>query len=212
MIRLWRVVLALVIVFALAVGVILAQPQEDATMRDFFTSPCAPPCFMGIRPGITTTEQALALLRAHPWVKGVSPAASTFGTGARSYTNIYWGWTGQQPAFIFDASSASLPYLHIYKGIVQYIRLVTHIPYGAAWLILGMPSSGSLIVDGNNLGIQTVTYFGGMLAFDSNIACPMNSAVRWNAPISITYSDGTLTAYSRPGFHLDRASYRSKCQ
>src|SRR4051812_31653625 len=193
-----RAIFALMLLLTLVVGVIIAQPHDDSVMRAFFALPdCAAPCFLGIRPGVTTTAEAIAILQAHPWVKGVSPAASTFGNGARAYTNIYWSWSGQQPAFIFDAASKTPPYLHIYAGKVQYIRLVTRIPYADAWFVVGAPPSETLIV-GSDSAIQSAIYQGGRLVFDAKVVCPMNPAVVWNAPIAIIYTDGSLTAYSKP--------------
>jgi hypothetical protein len=51
-------------------------PHEQ--MRDvLFTPDCAPPCFLGFHPGVTTRDEVLAILRAHPWVERVTtPAAS----------------------------------------------------------------------------------------------------------------------------------------
>jgi hypothetical protein len=202
----------LALIFSLVVGVIVAQPHDDAAMRAFFESQeCSAPCFLGIRPGVTTTAEAIAILQAHPWVKSVNPAASTFGSGARAYTNIYWGWSGQQPAFVFDAASKTPPYLHIYAGKVQYIRLVTRIPYADAWFVVGAPPGETLIV-GSDSAIQSAIYQGGRLVFDAKVVCPMNPAVVWSAPIAITYSDGSLTAYTKPGYHIDRAFFRSTCQ
>ena len=213
MIGLWlRAFAGLALIFSLALGVIVAQPRDDATMRAFFTpQDCAAPCFLGIRPGVTTAQQAVALLQAHPWVKEIGDAGREPPSHPQDYTNIVWDWSGQQPAFLSDASADNPPYLHINNGVVQYIRLVTRIPYGNAWLTIGAPSEGTLIV-GDDSAIRSTSYLGGKLVFDSKIACPMTLAAVWNAPISITYSDGSMTAYySQSVFHLDRAYYHSKC-
>ena len=46
-----------------------AQPYEDGGLRQtLFPADCASPCFMGIRPGVTTHAEALDLLQANPWV------------------------------------------------------------------------------------------------------------------------------------------------
>src|SRR5262249_12704463 len=150
---------------------------------------CSPPCFMGIHPGTTTAEQAIDLLQASPWVKGVSPTTASVGSGARpKTTNIYWSWSGQQPDFVFAAASREPPYLHVRNDIVQYIRLVTRIPYGNALLIVGAPDTRTLIVGDSESVLQSVGYLRGRLVFDSQLTCPLTSTVVWNTPISITYS------------------------
>ncbi len=51
--------------FLLPVLLIRAQPYDDGGLRAFLTPPedCPAPCFMGIRPGVTTTEEALEILK-----------------------------------------------------------------------------------------------------------------------------------------------------
>ena len=198
--------------FALALGAIAAQPRDDAAMRAFFAPPnCSAPCFLGIRPGVTTVQQAIALLQAHPWVTGIGDAGREPPSHPQDYSNIVWNWNGQQPDFLAAGDADDPPYLHINNGIVQYIRLVTRIPYGDAWLTIGAPTRETLIVGGDS-AIQSASYLGGKLVFDSKIVCPMKPGVVWNTPISITYSDGSTTAYySQSVFHLDRAYYHSKC-
>ncbi|MEO8393951.1 MAG: hypothetical protein ABI700_13250 [Chloroflexota bacterium] len=210
-----RAIFVLVLAFALALGVIIVQP-EDAALRAFFAPPdCAAPCFLGIRPGVTTVDQALALLQASSWVRGINTAESESPAHAQTNTNIYWGWTGQQPDFVFDLAAFTLPYMHIRNGIVQYIRLVTRIPYGDAWLSLGVPSTGTLTVrnpnSANFVYLHSAGYFGGKLVFDTEVTCPVTPAAFWNASVSISYSDGSLTAYSMPDYHFDRTLYRMTC-
>ena len=49
-----------------AAAVIRAQPYDDSELRAFLTPPegCPAPCFMGIRPGVTTREEALTIFMA----------------------------------------------------------------------------------------------------------------------------------------------------
>ncbi len=67
------------LLFAACIGIIRAQPYDDSELRAFLTPPsgCAMPCFMGIRPGVTTADEAIAILEAHEWVSNVNPPYST---------------------------------------------------------------------------------------------------------------------------------------
>ena len=62
-----RLFAALTLLFCAAIVVVRAQPFDDGGLRDQLLSPtCTVPCFLGIRPGVTTREEAILLLRAHP--------------------------------------------------------------------------------------------------------------------------------------------------
>ena len=60
-------IVSLILLFSLAIGIIRAQPYIPETLDQFLTPPpgCRVPCFMGVQPGKTTVEQALAILRAN---------------------------------------------------------------------------------------------------------------------------------------------------
>src|SRR4051794_17887749 len=93
MIRFWlRCSAVFVLIFVLMIVAFRIQPRDDRAMRAFFTPQqgCAAPCFLGIRPGVTTREEALALLKAHPWVGEISERGDIIG----------WIWNGEQPAFL----------------------------------------------------------------------------------------------------------------
>src|SRR5262249_44610444 len=48
----------------------IGATQPDSTFALLFTnpdgSPCSQPCLFGIRPGVTTYDEAVRLLKAHP--------------------------------------------------------------------------------------------------------------------------------------------------
>jgi hypothetical protein len=79
-----RLALVIAAMCAAAVLFIRAQPYDDGGLRALLTPPtgCPVPCFLGIRPGVTTPEDALAILRAagfdsaalHAWSHPDRPA------------------------------------------------------------------------------------------------------------------------------------------
>jgi hypothetical protein len=76
----------LTLLFAACIGIIRAQPYDNSDLSAFLTPPegCPMPCFMGIRPGVTTVEEAIAILEAHEWIDTVSRYEITEGLGSRS--------------------------------------------------------------------------------------------------------------------------------
>jgi hypothetical protein len=117
-----------------AVLLIRAQPLDNHDLRAFMAAPdtCPAPCFMGIRPGVTTEAEALALLENHEWVRAISPPLT------RSFVTIRWTWSGAQPAFIDPASPGVIRLFSDRR--VSTIQVSTHIPLEQMRLLLGTPT------------------------------------------------------------------------
>ena len=212
-----KLVLMLALLFFGALTVIHAQPRGGDDVRSFLrpSDGCAMPCWQGIQPGVTTADQALAILRAHPWVSRVDGSWTRAPSGIRFYTNIYWGWNGQQPAFIYNNFALSPPYLHVRNNIVQYIRIPTGIAYGAARWIMGAPETRILSISIPNARPlrydHSAEYFGGQVSFDTEITCPINPYAFWNAPVAITYGDGSVAFAVLPPYDHSRQLYAQPC-
>ncbi len=90
----------------LPVLLIHVQPNNASEIRAALIPPedCATPCFMGLRPGVTTTEEAVAILNAHPWVEAYSLAKSDGGT----YPLLTWAWSDVAPVWFARRGSAFL--------------------------------------------------------------------------------------------------------
>lgn len=115
--------------FATLVGIIRAQPWQplplDTTPN---TNPeCSTGCFMGIRVGYTTAEEAAAILSQHPWVARVN--TSEYG--------IRWDWSGSQPAYI---ASTSPGWISTQATIVEGLLIITNTTFGDWVLQWGTPS------------------------------------------------------------------------
>src|SRR5262249_53188186 len=100
-IALLSVGLVLVVLLA-SIG--LRATQNDAALRVFLLPPegCAMPCWLGIQPGMTTYDQAIEILEAHPWVGRVIA-----GPPAQA-TRIFFQWNDQAPDFA-DDDTAGVP-------------------------------------------------------------------------------------------------------
>ncbi|MBZ0299691.1 MAG: hypothetical protein K8J31_08130, partial [Anaerolineae bacterium] len=69
MLKYWLIAAALLTATcALPIFAIRAQPFEDRAVQALVQPDCPPPCFMGIRPGVTTMREAVSMLPANAWV------------------------------------------------------------------------------------------------------------------------------------------------
>lgn len=200
----------MLVLSALVLFAARAQP-EDTDLRALLLPPegCFMPCWAGIQPGVTTVDEAMAILRAHPWVR----AETVFSVP----TQIMWLWDYQHPSvaeYISPEFSAS--YIYVRGDIVRYIRVATTVPYGEIHTLMGAPSSGIFSIiyphPTNPDYLHSAGYFGGSVVYDTDIPCPATPYQFWNAPVRITYSDGSYhTLYSMPDYDLTQRLYRKPC-
>ncbi len=85
-----KMMLALLILFFAAAAVIRAQPYDDSELRAFLTPPegCPAPCFMGIRPGVTTVEEAITILENSAQISKIEK--TEFNDQGYAYLTINW--------------------------------------------------------------------------------------------------------------------------
>lgn len=101
------------------------------------------PCFMGIRPGVTTGYDALELLRINNWVRYIQNI--NVATGTRTFSgSISWEWSGRQPTWI-DPQHDS--WLWMGENHVEYIAIRARVSLGDIWLAYGAPTSGTVFSD-----------------------------------------------------------------
>jgi hypothetical protein len=213
-----RLTLPLIVLFIGALTMIHAQPAEG-DVRTFLqpAEGCTMPCWLGIQPGVTTLDQALAILSAHPWLEQVQLIERP------PYTYIYWEWSAHKPDFM-GAPRVFLPSVMWAKGgIIQLIFIPTDLPYGEVSLLFGAPMRGSSIVNGypNSVALanrpitrRVISYFDGQVSFAIQVRCPINLHQFWNAPVTITYSSPSLTTRTQPGTvnnNLARWLYARSC-
>jgi hypothetical protein len=143
-----RPILLLTLLIALPIALIRAQLYDDSDLRAFLTPPdCPAPCFMGIRPGVTTTEEAIAILEAHEWVAEVDDVDPDLfrdpdGDGAYLMPTIGWMWSQTRPEWI-DGESKGVVWIGE-DGLVLRLEILTSVPMGDILLALGNPDRISL--------------------------------------------------------------------
>lgn len=136
-----RLALLPIVLLTVVLLVIRAQPYDDHELRELLLpSDCVMPCFMGIRPGITTRDEAMKLLAASGWVE--------MGDSTSLIENNNFPlpikWNGKQARFINAEEGFGLRIISQRaspKTVVQIaFNLVTEVSLGEIYLLLGKPS------------------------------------------------------------------------
>lgn len=133
------------IIFGLFTAVVIlvhAQPYDDHSISYLLISDdCAAPCFLGIRPGITTAGEAVKLLENHEWVTNIEARYTDFGQSTNTFWGyIYWQWIPDSPFWTHKPSyklGLHDSYLRILDGRVNEIAFSTSLPLGALVLNFG---------------------------------------------------------------------------
>jgi hypothetical protein len=209
----------LIITAALVTILILirAQHADGAALHALLSDPaCAGACWAGIVPGVTSADEAVTLLEAHPWVDQVQ----------RSADKISFWWNGQQPAILDDTGRAfhGRIELRLIDGVerVSSIVLATRAAFGTVQLQLGQPEALTLHAiagdDDTRAGVVHIGHYPdrGITAFNL-LRCPLAVTDFWNAPTYIAFGEPTLVfagqkieqpTYKLPdGFFAGRAPY-----
>ncbi len=185
MIGIWlRLIALLTLIFTLALIAIRALPLGDADLIAFFapSAGCAAPCFMGIRPGVTTRDQALALLHAQPWV-GMLLVTVPDG--------ISWNWNGRQPAFVSDREHGAVVgagHIDFHNNVVSFIRVDTGTRLGDFYAMFGKPDQEFMAVSvspTNSILYLDASYAAPSFTISAGTACPLQSGGDlWYSPVS----------------------------
>ena len=188
------VLLRLIIKLALLVSVVCvtpialirAQPYDDSELRAFLTPPegCPAPCFMGIRPGVTTTEEAIAILEGHEWVQEIKVATDK--------SLIWIEWNALTPLSIdqlhpYPYSS----YVYNLDKVVRVVNIKTPYPVGAIYLLDGQPQATDSFVTMDGI-VVSAYYFDSSIKVNSYFfGCPVTQVEFWNSEMYLIFSDLT---------------------
>ncbi len=156
-----RLIMIPIALFTLVLILIHAQPYDDHELRELLLPEgCPAPCFMGIRPGVTTMDEAVKLLNASSWIKQI-----TF----RSSTYISWNWSTQSPNWVDKTIEGSVS---IYNDTITYMELGTLLYLGD--ILLEMPTNGlleRLEYHPHEYSLYTISYPDDYLHFDFTVDC-----------------------------------------
>lgn len=176
--------------FTLALLLIHAQPYDDHELREsLLPDSCPAPCFMGIRPGVTTADDAAAILKSSKWIRKLVDVTG-YGTQLR---NLTWDWSDQKPTWIGDTARGNA---HAAGGYVTSVTIETHFNLGAVRLAFGLPDWETV----GALGDHEYGFYAGFyrqygLFIQQTFACSViepfrgNVSVRLVSPTTLTTSD-----------------------
>ncbi len=141
-----RLILIPIAFFTAVLLIIRIQPYDDHELRQLLLPEgCPAPCFMGIRPGITTMDEALVLLEKSGWITK---------TDIQSFSNnigvIYFNWNNQTPKWIIGNMQGELM---LTDKIVTTISIRTIFSLGETRILLGLPDMEAVdtsLVDATN--------------------------------------------------------------
>lgn len=171
---------------------IVSQPVADDGLAELLLPPsgCPAPCFLGLRPGVTTVDEAVRILRSHPWVSEITAAPVGSGT-------LRWIWNGQQPPIL--GHGARYGDIDIRDGQVTAIHILTPISFGTFWLVLGRPDRGTIgrsRVMPQSLQTHRAIYSDYGLELKTVISQNHDIQGFWNAAVEIIVMVDTATTYA----------------
>ncbi len=182
-----RLMLPLVAATALTLTLIHAQGYDSGDVNRFFNA-CTPmPCWQDIRPGETTLNQALAILRVHPWIETISEVYASPYEGDTRTVLIYWTWSSGYP-FGGVSTPTQQGIIITDQGVVRQVYLTTSLTFGDLWLAFGNPQGGLVdyIYDTRHVRIDDTALFipQGIAATASLTAdCTDQYPNFWHAPV-----------------------------
>jgi hypothetical protein len=200
-----KLALLLVLAFALPVLLIRAQPYDDTDLHDLLNpaSDCAPPCFMGLRPGAMNIWEALDVLHNHEWVARIGQYDfEQFKNPDGTVTiMLNWEWSGTQPTLIDSTQQGSV---WILDDQVVSIEVATLLRLGDIRLGMGAPEREQSYSMQNARASQH-TYYSwypqGSLQMVASQSCPVGELnrvrviVQWTAkPLELLGGDGQRRA------------------
>ncbi len=179
----FRLALTLLILSIAAVALSHARPYDSEAVRVLLAAPadCAAPCWSGIRPGVTSAEDAVALLKANPWVDEIRPLGDH---GLADSNAVVWSWKGTKP-FPVDEGFGGV--LHLARGVITDVTMPTLITLGDNWLLFGPAARGTFMHAGypySQYDIDDISYPERGLTLRLVVERPATFAHFWGARVT----------------------------
>ncbi len=186
--------------FLISITVIRARPYEASAFNQALApvEDCRLPCFMTIRPGMTTADEAYDRLTAHNWVADIvddTRPASDGGIPGIS-GDLFWTWSGTQPDWV-DATV--MGQVRLQRGMTRFISLKTTAQLGDLHLTLPTPDWEIVFFDrmpNDALAIHHRSAYRqtGLLFQTDRQNCP--AQVLWKQPVTVTIWGSLVSSQS----------------
>lgn len=144
-----RLVLMLIVILIIALMVIHAQPYDDHELRELLLPEgCPAPCFMGIRPGVTTEDEVVVILKASEWVDPNSinileTKAYPNATVGDQSSLIEWRWTQHANRLLITDENYIAGSIFTRDNRVEKMTIYIHLRLGEIYTSLGNPTKVS---------------------------------------------------------------------
>jgi hypothetical protein len=178
---------------AIGVAALLAlvQLSDNQQLRGLLADNCLASCFMGIRPGVTTVEEAKTLLETHPWVDQVIMIKDD------DPYQMAWTWSDKAPDFLKNAPTnaehTDSGRILFHKGIASNIGFSTDLTFGDIALAWHYPEDAQLLFpaliiapDSSVLAAISVEYQD--FRVRGTLYCPYSAHI-WQTPVFINVMD-----------------------
>ena len=122
-----------VVLFTALLTLIHIQPYDDSELREvLLPDGCPAPCFMGIRPGVTTVSEMQRILRASGWMSEIRMAPYARWIGVI--------WNERAPAWFSNDNGGVGLLVAVSRRTVEEVHITTNLPLAQVQLLLGKPS------------------------------------------------------------------------
>jgi hypothetical protein len=178
----------LLVLLVLVMSVIHALAYDAAYFDGLraFLQPdhCPAPCFQGIRPGVTTAEEALTILNSSPLVHHVQVGDHV----------VWWDWDERLAAYVYiHATGVNHPWLTSdTNDVVDRVSVISSVPFVDLWILFGKPDRG--YIDGvynqvSGISFAAVTHVAAYdaphLELQMALTCPVRDF--WSVPARMVW-------------------------
>jgi hypothetical protein len=197
--------LVLTMLIGVLVGAVRALPynrSRDDDLKIFlFPAGCAPPCVMGITPGVTTGKDIdilLGSLEARGWIDGKDRAEIV--DAMLPHSEITWNWNADSFPYDYPLKAqydlGFTNWVDVYDGIVVSVGLSINLTYGELRLLRDEPS-GLLLAE--EFQLLTAKY-GNLQALYplTRFSCLPYPHTFFDWPTLITTGNSADSAYGEP--------------
>jgi len=184
-----KTALLLTLMFTLPIIVIRAQPYIDPVIPALIQADCPTPCFMGIRPGVTSMRESAEILDVHAWVANGQAdfpkelRDAPFFDAVLRKTVIYWRWSDRLPDWIIGDYRGGMT---IQDARVLDMGIATRFTMGEVFLAFGSPTKVYFSASKDGLRFQyTVWYAEQGIVVITQGACPVVRA--FDYPVQVVF-------------------------
>jgi hypothetical protein len=188
MLRLWFCpALILTLVLVSPIFIIRAQPYDDRAAHALIHESCPSPCFMRIRPGLTTLDAMLYILSSHQWSASRQedfPAQVRYAVmfdAALPRTIMHWRWSTAAPGWIDPGRMGSIM---VEDREILDISVYTYLSVGDIFLAFGLPDQSGFSVSHNRRFEYLAWYASRGLLISADGFCPTRDIYHLPAHIS----------------------------